>query len=67
MQHHYYIFDLELRKFIENFSLPPYIGGLKLDIKNQRLKLYCPGQECFAYYKYTTDKKFEKVQGEFKP
>jgi hypothetical protein len=64
--HYYYMFDPDLKKFNQNLSLPAYIGGLKLDIKNQRLKLYCPGQDCFAYYKYTIDKKFVMVQGEFK-
>ena len=62
----YFVFDKESKKFMKDNSLPAFIGGIKLDIKNQRVKLYCPDQQCFAYYKYTIDKKFEKVQGEFK-
>jgi hypothetical protein len=66
IKHYYFIFDTDKHKFIENTSLPAYIGGFKLDIKNQRVKLYCPDQVCFAYYKYSIEKKFELVQGEFK-
>jgi hypothetical protein len=66
LKYYYYVYDSEKQEFYENITLPAFIGEFKLDIKNQRLKLYCPGQECFAYYKYTTDKKFELVQGEFK-
>jgi hypothetical protein len=64
-KHYYYVYDPEKKGYFENTTLPAYIGDFKLDIKNQRLKLYCPGQDCFAYFKYTVDKKFELVQGEF--
>jgi hypothetical protein len=67
IKHFYYIFNPVKRKYEENRSLPPVIGSFKLDIKNQRLKLYCPDNECFAYYKYNSDtKQFSLVQGEFK-
>jgi hypothetical protein len=66
IKHYYFIFEPESRKFVENKSLPAYISAFKLDVKNQRVKLYCPNQQCFAYYKYNTEKKFELVQGEFK-
>jgi hypothetical protein len=66
VKHYYFMFEPESRKFIENKTLPAYISSFKLDVKNQRVKLYCPNQECFAYYKYNTEKKFELVQGEFK-
>jgi hypothetical protein len=66
VRHYYYMFDNETRKFSENTSLPAWIGRFNLDIKNQRVKLYCPDDACFAYFKYTINKTFELVQGEFK-
>ncbi len=65
-KHYYFMYDIDKRQFVENTSLPAFISSLKLDIKNQRVKLYCPGEDCFAYYKYSVQKKFELVQGEFK-
>jgi hypothetical protein len=66
MKHYYFIYDAVTKNYIENTSLPSIIHSFKLDIKNQRLKLYCPNEECFAYYKYNKEKKFELVQGEFR-
>jgi hypothetical protein len=66
VRHYYYMYDPEIGKFKENTSLPAWISRFNLDIKNQRVKLYCPNDECFAYYKYTINKTFELVQGEFK-
>jgi len=66
IKHYYYIYDATTKKYIENTTLPSYISSFKLDIKNQRIKLYCPNDDCFAYYKYNAEKKFDLVQGEFK-
>jgi hypothetical protein len=66
LKHYYFMYDTISQNFIENTTLPSFISSFKLDIKNQRVKLYCPMDDCFAYYKYNADKKFELVQGEFK-
>jgi len=66
-KHYYYMYDTATRNFMENTTLPSYIRSFKLDIKNQRVKLYCPNEDCFAYFKYNAEKTFELVQGEFKP
>jgi len=66
IKHYYFIYDATTKNYIENTTLPSYISSFKLDIKNQRVKLYCPIDECFACYKYNAEKKFDLVQGEFK-
>jgi hypothetical protein len=66
MDYYYFLFDTLSRNFIEIKSLPKFIGNFKLDVKNQRVKIYCPDDACFAYYKYE-NKAFKLVQGEFKP
>jgi len=65
MDYYYFIYDTLNRNFVENTSLPKFIGSFKLDIKNQRVKIYCPDDACFAYYIYE-NKAFKLVQGEFK-
>ncbi|MFN8255219.1 MAG: hypothetical protein U0W24_05985 [Bacteroidales bacterium] len=65
MDYYYFIFDTLSGHFMEIRSLPKFIGGFKLDIKNQRVKIYCPNESCFAYYKFE-NYSFKLVQGEFK-
>ncbi len=65
MDYYYFVFDTLNRHFIEITSLPKFIGNFKLDVKNQRVKIYCPDEVCFAYYKFE-NKEFKLVQGEFK-
>ena len=66
MDYYYFLFDTISMHFVEIESLPKFIGNFKLDVKNQRVKIYCPDEACFAYYKYE-NKSFKLVQGEFKP
>jgi hypothetical protein len=66
IKHYYFIYDTATKNYVENTTLPSYFSDFKLDIKNQRVKLYCPKEDCFAYFKYNAEKKFELVQGEFK-
>jgi hypothetical protein len=66
MNYYYYLYDNATQKYNPVKSLPKFTGGFKLDIKNQRVKLYCPYQDCFAYYKYQGNGNFELVKGEFK-
>jgi hypothetical protein len=65
MNYNYFLFDTLHKNFVEINSLPKFIGNFKLDIKNQRVKIYCPNDACFAYYKYENNV-FKLVQGEFK-
>lgn len=66
MNYYYYLYDNELLKYEEVKSLPKFISEFKLDVKNQRVKIYCPNQDCFAYYKFNEQRQFELVQGEYK-
>jgi|GEM_PF-7131895 hypothetical protein len=66
MDYYYFLFDTLSRNFVEIKSLPRFIGNFKLDIKNRRVKIYCPDDVCFAYYIFE-NKTFKLVQGEFKP
>jgi len=66
MNYYYYLYDNQLLKYNEVKSLPKFISEFKLDVKNQRVKIYCPNQDCFAYYKYNENDQFELVQGEYK-
>ncbi|NJO92489.1 MAG: hypothetical protein HC831_28585 [Chloroflexia bacterium] len=66
MNYYYFLYDSETQKYNSVKSLPKFTGGFKLDIKNQRVKIYCPYQDCFAYYKYQEDGSFKLVKGEFK-
>ena len=65
MDYYYFLYDSNVLKYKETRSLPKFNGGFKLDIKNQRVKIYCPYQDCFAYYKYNENGLFELVQGKF--
>ncbi len=66
MNYYYYLYDNVTQKYNTVKSLPKFTGGFKLDIKNQRVKIYCPYQDCFAYYKYQENGSFKLVKGEFK-
>ncbi len=66
MNYYYYLYDNTTQKYNSVKSLPKFNGGFKLDIKNQRVKIYCPYQDCFAYYKYQQNGSFKLVKGEFK-
>ncbi|MDF1550007.1 MAG: hypothetical protein P1P88_19435, partial [Bacteroidales bacterium] len=50
MNYYFYLYDYEMFGFNEVKSLPKFISDFKLDIKNHRVKIYCPYQDCFAYY-----------------
>jgi len=65
MNYYYFIFDTLKANFIEINTLPKFIGNFKLDVKNQRVKIYCPDDACFAYYKFD-NQIFNLVQGEYK-
>ncbi len=66
MDYYYFLYDNSKLGYKEIKSLPKFNGGFKLDIKNQRVKIYCPYQDCFAYYKQQKNGKFKLVKGEFK-
>lgn len=66
MNHYFYIYIPENQGYKYIKSLPKFNGGVKLDIKNQRLKIYCPYNDCFAYYEYQQDGTFKLVKGEFR-
>lgn len=66
INHYYYLYHPSEQSFKENNSLPMFIASFKLDLKNQRVKIYCPYEDCYAYYKYKDDDTFELVKGEFK-
>ena len=66
MDYYYFLYDTTKLGYQEVKSLPKFNGGVKMDIKNHRVKIYCPHQECFAYYKYQENKTFKLVKGEFK-
>ena len=64
MDYYYFLFDTLNHKFKEIKSLPKFIGNFKLDVKNQRVKIYCPNEACFTYYKFENND-FTMVHGEF--
>lgn len=66
MNYYFYLYDNEELGFFAVKSLPKLISDFKLDIKNHRVKIYCPYQDCFAYYSFNDKKQFELVQGEYK-
>jgi len=66
MDYYFFLYDNSTQSYTEVKSLPKFNGGFKMDIKNQRVKIYCPYQDCFAYYKYQKNKTFKLVKGEFK-
>lgn len=66
MDYYFYLYNTENQNFKHIKSIPKFNGGVKLDIKNHRLKIYCPNSDCFAYYKYQENGTFKLVKGEFK-
>ena len=65
MDYYYFLYHVPDQNYQPLKSLPKFTGGFKLDIKNQRVKLYCPYQDCFAYYKYLENGNFKLVKGKF--
>lgn len=65
INHYYYLYNSSEQTFKENNSLPMFIASFKLDLKNQRVKIYCPYEDCYAYYKYKNDDTFELVKGKY--
>ena len=66
MNYYFFLYDNIAQGYTEVKSLPKFNGGFKMDIKNQRVKIYCPYQDCFAYYKQQETGDFKLVKGEFK-
>lgn len=65
MNYYYYLYDNESLGYQMVTTLPKFISSFKMDIKNQRVKIYCPYEDCFAYYKYQDDGTFKLVQGKY--
>jgi hypothetical protein len=65
MDYFYFLYNPLNQNYQPVNSLPKFNGGFKLDIKNQRVKIYCPYEDCFAYYKFQEDGTFKLVKGKF--
>ena len=64
MSYYYYLFDKMTGKFIENKSLPERAGGIKVDVVNKGITIYCSYMDCKGLYKFTNNE-FALTEGEY--
>src|SRR5690606_33507314 len=64
MSYYYYLFDKMTGKFIENKSLPERTGGIKVDVVNKGITIYCSYMDCKGLYKFTNNE-FVLTEGEY--
>ena len=65
MNHYYYMYHSDTKKYVPHHSLPSFNSGVEIDSSNtNRIVVHCPYRDCTAYYKYSKNA-FTLVEGEF--